>query len=269
MANQDRASKWRQGSFVSSDALVALGLCSPDGVQSRVGIVATHDCDLVQSLEAEPNVEIILGSRIQKLEGNCTHAKSARRLHLPISGKAACFAEFVAVEKHTVSKEQLNQFTPDPSLLLGTAEATTYRGWLADRYMRSAFPDEFEKRLQESKVAEKLKASAKRYGQSVTAILFDVETREDRGDQLYVLDVVVLHGDEPDYEKAADDAKSMVAEIKRDFAAAFKMGGNWSQVELRFVDPISESALTLATYKLYKRWRLDYLSYAGSGALPQ
>lgn len=259
MAEWDRAVKWRQGFFLTPQSLIDLGLCASEVAPGLLGIVATHDCDLTQSPNVEPQVEILLGSRIEEVDGNCTHAKTARKLHLTIGGITPCFGEFVATEKHLVSKDRLFQLTADPSLKLEPAELITFRGWLADRYRRSAFPDAFESALKTKGVESKIKATAKKHAKDVSALLFDLEEGQNPA---FLLDIIVLYPDEPDYEKALSGADAMVAALKSEFTKAFKVKDEWHDIELRYIDAISESALSFADYKKYKPWRLDYLSYA-------
>lgn len=80
-----RLTPWRQGSVVPSEAAVNLQLVKPEEAEAAVVIVISHDCDLANdNLETEPYVEVIIGRRIDKTNGNCTAAKSARILHLEL-----------------------------------------------------------------------------------------------------------------------------------------------------------------------------------------
>ena len=81
MAAWDRDTPWRQGHVLTSESSVALGLVPADHAESAFTVVISHDCDLAQSPEAEPLVEVILAKRIGAPNGNFTHAKNSRRRH--------------------------------------------------------------------------------------------------------------------------------------------------------------------------------------------
>jgi integrase/recombinase XerD len=62
------------------------------GLGIDVAVVISHDCDLAQLPDAEPMVEVILGKRIDRLDGNYSYAKNTRRLHLSFTrGKAPLY----------------------------------------------------------------------------------------------------------------------------------------------------------------------------------
>ena len=69
---------WRQGDVLTTEGARALALTHPDGAEIAV-VVISHDCDIVQKAAVEPVVEVIVGRKIEKINGNFAHAKSARR----------------------------------------------------------------------------------------------------------------------------------------------------------------------------------------------
>ena len=86
MAEWDRNNPWRQGLVIPTDAFTALGLIPAKTTAPVIAVVVSHDCDITQTAEIEPNVEVIIGHIIATSDGNCTHAKNPRRLHLPCTG---------------------------------------------------------------------------------------------------------------------------------------------------------------------------------------
>ena len=87
MAQWDRDTKWRQGAFLSAECISALGLSGVSAAEGVVAVVITHDCDLAQSAEIEPNVEILLGHEVPGgAEGNYTYGKNVRRIHAQCTG---------------------------------------------------------------------------------------------------------------------------------------------------------------------------------------
>jgi hypothetical protein len=83
---------------------------------------------------------------------------------------------------------------------------------LARRYRRSAFPDEFERRLtKQTKQADKIAKALKPHGALIVGIFFDVddghEVTRNGPDDTYTLGLLILHAAEPDF-----DAAEMAAE---------------------------------------------------------
>jgi hypothetical protein len=154
MSEWTRNTPWRQGHLLSDAAIQAIGCTHPEYPDDAVVIVATHDCDLAQLPAKEPQVEVVVGRRIQKLDGNNTHAKSSRTLHIGFEGDGQLLAEFVVTEKRSIPKNVLVEFGPETNAKLSPPDLATFQLWLASRYRRSAFPDEFERRLIKSGLAE-------------------------------------------------------------------------------------------------------------------
>lgn len=268
MAEWTRNILWRQGCLFSDEAIRELGLTHPELPSTTVVIVATHDCDLTQHPDREPHVEIIIGRQISVLDGTFTHAKTSRKLHLKFEGSEPLLAEFVVIEKRSISKEALVNFKPKANTKLSPSDLVTFQLWLAARYRRAAFPDEFEKRLKKAKLHEKIAKAVKPHGEMITTIFFDVDEGHEiaRTDpnEVYILDISLLHATEPDFNFAEAAAKTAKAAIER----AFKLklldtrSGNWKNIELRYIDVISEEALTYRQSRMWKPWRLDYISLA-------
>lgn len=99
MAEWNRNTPWRQGHLLSQDAITTLGLRHAARSEQTVVIVASHDCDLAQAPEGEPKIEIVIGCLVTDKDGNCTHAKNARKLHVEFVGGDTFWAEFEATAK--------------------------------------------------------------------------------------------------------------------------------------------------------------------------
>ena len=273
MAEWTRETPWRQGHLLTDAAVKALTLVHPSYPSDTVVIVASHDCDLAQLVNIEPLVEVVVGRRIADADGNYTHAKTARILHVGFVGDAPLLAEFVAIAKCSVPKEKLVGFEPAAEHRLSPSGRSTFQRWLASRYRRSAFPDEFERRLvRETKLAERIAKAVKPHGDKITAVLFDVDEGQDLvragADDAYVLDITLLHAVEPDYGAADLAANAAKSAIRNAFEAKLfdKQSGRWQNIELRYIDVVSEEALTYRQFTLMKPWRLEYISL---GADPQ
>lgn len=273
MAEWTRKTPWRQSHVLTAEAVKSLNLVHPDYPNDTIVIVATHDCDLAQLINIEPQLEVVIGRRITDTDGNYTHAKTARILHVGFEGDVPLLAEFVITAKCSVPKEALVDFEPAAGHRLSPSGQATFQRWLASRYRRSAFPDEFERRLvRETKLAERIATAVKPHGDWIAAVLFDVDEGQEkdrtRSDDVYVLDITLLHAVEPDYDAAECAANTVKKAIKDAFEAKLldKQSGKWRSIELRYINVVSEEALTYRQFTLMKPWRLEYISL---GADPQ
>jgi hypothetical protein len=276
VAEWSRDTPWRQGHLLGSDAIEAFELrhdsVTPD---QTIVVVATHDCDLAQAPEGEPVVEVVVGCLVTNKDGNCTHAKNARKLHVEFAGDVVFEAEFEATAKISIDKLKLNQFSPRPDARLTPENHAVFQMWLASRYRRSAFPDEFERRLtsKEFKLHEKIAKAVKPHGELIAGVFFDVDegqeiTHDGPGDT-YTLDIIILHAADPDFDAAEKAAQTAVDAIKKAFKdKLFNPTKVWQHIELRSCMPVSESVLTYQIFKQLKRWRLEHMSLAADPQQP-
>lgn len=266
MAEWNRNTPWRQGHLLSQDAITALGLRHAARSEQTVVIVASHDCDLAQAPEGEPKIEIVIGCLVTDKDGNCTHAKNARKLHVEFVGGDTFWAEFEATAKSSIEKLKLNAFHPRSDAHLTSENHAIFQMWLASRYRRSAFPDEFERRLtQETKLADKIAKAVRPHGELITGVFFDVdegaEEMRSGPDDTYTLDISILY--DPDADAAEHAASQAVDAIQTAFKAKLLMSNQrWQYIELRFCEAISESVLSYQEFKQLKRWRLEHISLA-------
>jgi hypothetical protein len=256
MMEWTRNSPWRQGNLLTDETVTAINLFHPSYPDDTVVIIATHDCDLAQLPDKEAYIEVIIGRRIQNLDGNNTHAKSPRTLHIAFEGSEPMLAEFVITDKHIIDKNVLAGLTPETTFQLSPSGLSVFQLWLASRYRRPAFPDGFNDRMKESGLAGKIAKAVKQYGEMITAVFFDVDEGREVArilpDDVYVLDIILLHNTEPDFNAAEAAANKVKAEVENAFKVKLldNRSGNWQDIELRYVDVFSEEALTYRQSKI-------------------
>ncbi|HDZ8828508.1 TPA: hypothetical protein ACSP1Z_000538 [Aeromonas hydrophila] len=258
---------WRQGHLLDEEAIIALGIANKDDVHHFAVIVATHDCDLAQSTEAEPEIELIIGKKIEKPDGNNTYAKTARKLHIKFDCDTEYWCEFEACKKRTIQKALLAPHNPRDTVNLSIENKTIFQVWLASRYRRSAFPDEFEQRLKTAKLIDKIARVLKPLGEKISAILFDLDDGEEHQrvgeEDIYDLCIFLMYSD-----GAEDEANKAAENIDSLFKKAFynKEEKLWKNIQVRECKAKSEYQFTHAHIKTLKRWRYDHISL---GADPQ
>lgn len=271
MAEWNRDTPWRQGHLLGSDAITAFALAHPIEPEATLVIVASHDCDLTQDPDVEPNVEVVVGRLLTDKNGTYAHAKVARKLHVDFAGTSACWSEFEATAKTTIDKWKLNEFKPRTDATLTPENQATFQMWLASRYRRSAFPDEFERRLtlKGIKLHEKIADAVRPHGEHIAGVFFDVDNGEevtrDGPDDTYTLDITILHAADPDFDAAEKAAIAAAKAIQTAFEdKLFKPTMTWQHIELSSCEATSESVLTYQQFKQLKRWRLDHISLAAT-----
>ncbi|MDB5841786.1 MAG: hypothetical protein JWQ23_3738 [Herminiimonas sp.] len=263
---QSRKTVWRQGMVL--DHQVALALCRipVEDAEQRVAVVVTHDCDIANSSEREPFVEVIVGGRMPAL-GADTHAKTARRLHIEFqTGEGPVAVELVATDKMQLPKEEVLATAPRENWLLRPEGVVTLQQWLAARYRRSAFADEFERRLKskparlDKKIAKALVAPS----EHILAVFFDVDAGEEKQcnglEDVYQLHITLLYDSTKDDPTAYEAAEKAASAIEDAFEKEFFQGGTWKSIQLLSCTAVSDSVMTVAESRLLKQWWLDYMS---------
>lgn len=278
MGSWSRDTPWRQGHLLQPGAIQELGLAPGLPPEEVAAIVATHDCDLAQLPDGEPVVEVILGTFLGGVpNGSYTNCKNLRRLHvgLSASGKEV-YIEIDANRRVLIPKEAvdspergLSEHLPSASHKMTAREHGIFQRWLAARYRRSAFPDEFDRRLkEETKVAERLAKALKDSGNHIVAVFFDVdggtENTRNGADDPYELVITLLYATDVDPDiarRAAVEAAETIQSIF-DKRCRIKVGDHdtWKWIELVDIEVVSDEALSYAQSQLLKKWQADHIS---------
>ena len=242
-----------------------MGLTRPDA-PFAIFVVVSHDCDIAQLPDTEPFIEVVVGRPIGTPDGNYTHAKNPRKLHLPFAVPGGeSIVEMLATEKIQLSKEVLADFEPDRNFSLSWERLSTFQRWLAARYRRAAFPDAFNARLDATGIKDKLSRILAPLGEYIHAIFFDVddgeEIKREAPEDTYTLDIYLL------YDTSSDPRSAQIAvtEAREKIIGAFRdklytADQGWRFIELRDCVPMSDDTLTYRQSLLFKKWNIDYVS---------
>jgi hypothetical protein len=259
----DRQTPWRQGSVIDRDTLIAIGALPDDAPGDCVGVVISHDCDLaLDNITVEPWVEFIVGSNQPRPNGSLNWAKSTRTLQLEIrKADGEGIVELGANNKQRVRKEVLAPYDPDKSCDLAPRLLASLREWLAARYNRTAFPDEFNRRLEASGASERLKKLLSASNQLISFIYFDLKGRE--RDELpaevpYELAVVLVHFPGLEPEETGEQAEKLANTV--DAVLSQKLASPERGITFRGCMAISEDDIKLGEAQTLMRWRLDFIT---------
>lgn len=261
--NESRDTSWRQGDIVSAGDLRELTKQS-DLTGTSVGIVVSHDCDLAAGEDKEPHIELIPARPIKRL-GQDSHAKTARRLHIQYETDAgAIFFELRAAEKLWIPKAKLLALSRASDIRLLPEGRRILQRWLAARYNRAAFPENFENRLRQASKTNKktlidlIAVALDDAGEHVRAILFDLDNGEEHErveiSDPYRLGIVVLYLGNLEDDIAFDKASEVAAAIEKILVGA-------DGIVLNYCDPVSDAAMSIQQATQLKEWRLEYLSF--------
>jgi hypothetical protein len=149
---------WRQGSILLPESLCARPHFQPalQLAPEDILIVLTQDCDLVQKdFAKEPFVEIIKATPIiGNPDGNFLYGKNPRIIQFPIGEQhfqASCH------DRSWLDRRLLAQVKPSEVHVLHPSVIHLLREWVAKRYIRPAFPDEFNARIRKDPTGKALR----------------------------------------------------------------------------------------------------------------
>ncbi|MGM0760789.1 MAG: hypothetical protein ACQEUB_13980 [Thermodesulfobacteriota bacterium] len=184
--------KWYQGSILLDRHLEEL----TDFVNSQVqaGVVISHSCDLAHhDLSGEPNAEILVAEFVHAEDGNFTHGKHPRKLHLKMYGPGQNIQvlEFVPWRRVFVDRLALFKDEPDHERYLLREDIQALTAWMAQRYQRAAFPDAFNNTIRS--VGKKPNRIYARLSPTVSGLYARIypDRELERGEQ-YSLDLMAL-----------------------------------------------------------------------------
>lgn len=261
---------WRQGMLLCSAALDHFRMRSGVDDTTTCAIVISHDCDLAQgNLQHEPMVEVVVGRVVEKANGNFTWAKSPRTLHLAMRCEGLPVTlELVATNKRLLDKQALAAFDPDIRYDLPVKDLEVLRSWLASRYRRAAFPDEFVRRLERTKVRDKLASALEPHGTLISFVYFDLDggqSVERKAGDPYELSIVLVFHPGDDAERAADAAEALAEKLEQTVRARIDGG---SDIRLNACFATSEDDLTVSQARVLRHWRLEHLTMRASTPQP-
>lgn len=263
---QIRETVWRQGLVLEHQAAIELALLSSDSSEGHVVVMVTHDCDIASSQSLEPEVELLLGRRIEAL-GADTHAKTARRLHISYAtDHGLVHLELQAIHKQTCLKIDVLSKAPRENWRLEPEGLVTLQKWLAARYFRSAFADEFNRRLtaKPAKLDRKIAKALNEPSQHILAVYFDVDAGEEiqrnGEDDAYQLEITLLYDSTKDETVAYEATQKAAKSIEDTFENAFCVNGQWKHIRLISCSAVSDFAMTIAQSRRLKQWRMEHIS---------
>jgi len=244
--------EWRQGDVIPIETAEALTGKSLE--PGTICIIATHDCEVSSpDLTRDPHVEILL-ARPTEEDGNYTHGKNPRRLHLSLSYKDdQTTVEISAVEIYRVDRANLAKAAPASDCYLGAENIRTLATWLGKRYYREAFPDAFNERVRQ--VQSKLPKATRSSGSLLSGIYIDLDTAEELAEESSYEIQLFATMTVPDY---ADPVRR--SEAQAVFDRILSLFDDARGVDVVNDALLAEDLVSLDDLRRLRRWDWDYLT---------
>lgn len=265
-----RETPWRQGHVLCARACAALELLHHADAGATCVIVISHDCDLAnEDLQAEPDVEVIIGRVVSAAHGNYSWGKSPRRLHLPMQHDGAMVTvELDATSKRLVPKSRLAGFEPNGMFILDGKGIDVLRSWLSARYKRAAFSDAFVRRMQTTKVDEKLAKKLAPHGMLISFVYFELDggqMLERPNGEPYELSIVLVYHPGDDADSSANAADELAEAVQEVCQARLE---DKTEIIIKNCIAISEDDIPVSRARALTHWRLEYMTLKADGKDP-
>ena len=134
-------------------------------------------------------VEVLMASRIAKQDNAFIHRRHPRRLHFPIvQNNVPEWFEANICHRHNIDRRILAGHLPDQGLQIHPDDVKTISLWIASRYLRHAFPDNFVKRIDRNRIRKLLKQGKSAYLSGIYLCLSSHNALPD--DETYEVEIV-------------------------------------------------------------------------------
>jgi hypothetical protein len=246
---------WRQGSVCDAKELGLAGASTPSSTAQALAILVSHDCDIVHRNKAnEPNVEWLVAHQIEKLKTQFLYGKNPRRLHFEHAGK--CY-EALAHNRLTTPRDWLCKFAAGPLPKLPLPLTGQIANWLGKRYSRPAFPDEFNKRLENLSAIQEAIAKAHDFLRAIL-IRLDPIDKELAAEEQYQVSLFGIMFDR-NYNDAIkrEKCQALISEIE-------SLLSECNGVEVNDCSLRSDVDVSLADLDVLVEWDFDYLTVSAT-----
>jgi len=263
-----RDTPWRQGSVIAQTDAIAAGLFDETSSSLKRALVITHDCDLTN--DREPEVEVMVGNVVDKLNKQFARARNVRRLHLAFDTPSGSqqFIDLQITARQSISKSLIAGTKPDSGWVMSDEEKRVLKQWLAARYGRPAFPNAFETHLRKNvskkeTVEDRLGKALEKVSTHLVGVFFDLG--ENRAAELtegtpYDLRITVVYDASEGGQPARLAAEDVVSEIREIFQSAYGPPNAATEIALESCEAVADLRFPLSDLRKVDQWRAEYIS---------
>ena len=260
---------WRQGSVLTGETEKEARSCAPEHIvftDSDWLIVSSHDCDIANfSLKKEPVVEVV---RFRETKSRAPDKQQAwgrnpRTIHLEghSTGDQTVVLSGSVHDRWSVPRQALQCNGPCLNRNIDDQARRVIAEWLAKRYIRAAFPSQFDIRWrgERSKNLKKWTELLAGFNQWIQGIYLRLSTMRELTDPkvpyrcLIVVAIPTSRKTERDWPQRRDEIQREI----EGFWRAFEPGVICDEVEVLGTDEI-----TLDQLEYYQRFDADWLSFS-------
>ena len=146
---------WRQCSIVVGQDLPGLKEAVNNYLDDDIFIVLPYSCAVVQmNFQKEPNVELFRVRKVEKKDKGLQFGRNPRQLQIEVqNGNEAFFVNGTIHDRFFIEHSLFIAKSPDVNFTLNETEKTIVKNWFAKRYIRNAFPTEFNIRAKTATIA--------------------------------------------------------------------------------------------------------------------
>ena len=256
-----RRLQWRQGAALPRSLFpdVQMDHGGPPR-EEEVAIVLTADCNVLHhDLNGEPVAEVLLARRLPATSSTYTNLRNPRILHLATQGGGAL--EFRAARHGSILRDRLTTISPDAAICLDEqARRLMARWWSGGRFLRSSFPDEFNRRLTGSGRSRELERLLKSNSAHVIGVFLRVHPDSElpEGEQYAVILRAVVS------RRSGDDEQILAMLDENFYSKLVALFDNAQGLVLLDHELVSERDFSFEDYQLMQRLEYDHLSYSGA-----
>jgi hypothetical protein len=207
-------------------------------------VIISQDCDILHDrIEDEPYIDFLTGCFNNKRDGNLLHGKNPRKLQIEHDKGTICFIVHNVLH---VKKDEFTKINPKhSSMALDKKDIKLIISWIAKRYSRAAFPDEFMNRLGKLKQIDKAKKNP--LMDKVSLIFVDITDEELESGQDYKIIIII--------GTSSKENPETILQIEKFFEDLFNIPGIEADAKANY-----EYDITYEIISTYKRF--DWDSYS-------
>lgn len=263
------STQWRQGHLLTPESTKALGLARV-GDGEVVAVVVSHDCDIHN--DKESFVEVIVSRVLDRKDKQFEKARNPRQLHYSSSAAQPADYRHVVLRHENLVRVSVQDFFAtarrDDRYGIDQTEKRSLKQWLAARYGRPAFPNDFEAHLRKpygkKQTVEKAIAEIVSDEEGLLVGVFldlgDFRTEDPPKGEPFGLSIYVVYDASEAPEKARSYGEAIAERLTDLFVEAYGQEDVATEIALEHCSAVADLEFRLSDIRRTDQWRLEYVS---------